>query len=50
MYFNLRPHILKYKYGMNPLTITWPPALYTDYGHKNFINWINKGGFDVCQR
>ena len=31
---------------MNPLTITWPPALYTDYGHKNFINWINKGGFD----
>ncbi len=39
-------HILKTKYGMNPLTITWPPALYTDYGHKNFINWINKGGFD----
>ena len=28
-------HILKYKYGMNPLTITWPPILYTDYGFKN---------------
>ena len=24
-------HILKYKYGMNPLTCTWPPILYTDY-------------------
>ena len=39
-------HILKTKYGMNPLTITWPPALYTDYGYKNFLNWINIGGFD----
>ena len=29
-------HILKYKYGMNPLTITWPPILYTDYGYENF--------------
>ncbi|HEB79835.1 MAG TPA: N-acetyl sugar amidotransferase, partial [Rhodospirillales bacterium] len=25
-------HILKYKYGMNPLTVTWPPILYTDIG------------------
>ncbi len=39
-------HILKYKYGMNPLTVTWPPILYTDYGYKNFLNWINIGGFD----
>tara|TARA_B100001964_G_C14236700_1_gene602829 strand:- start:1224 stop:2453 length:1230 start_codon:yes stop_codon:yes gene_type:complete len=39
-------HILKYKYGMNPLTITWPPILYTDYGYKNFKNWITIGGFD----
>ena len=39
-------HILKTKYGMNPLTITWPPAMYTDYGYRNFINWINVGGFD----
>ena len=39
-------HVLKYKYGMNPLTITWPPILYTDYGHKNFKNWIEIGGFD----
>ncbi|WP_428741978.1 N-acetyl sugar amidotransferase [Tenacibaculum sp.] len=39
-------HILKYKYGMNPLTITWPPILYTDYGLKNWQNWIDVGGFD----
>lgn len=36
-------HILKYKYGMNPLTVTWPPILYTDYGLKNFRNWIDSG-------
>jgi N-acetyl sugar amidotransferase len=39
-------HVLKYKYGMNPLTCTWPPILYTDYGYKNFKNWIEVGGFD----
>ncbi len=31
---------------MNPLTTTWPPILYTDYGRENFLNWINIGGFD----
>ena len=36
-------HILKYKYGMNPLTVTWSPHLYTDIGWKNFTNWIHKG-------
>ena len=39
-------HILKYKYGMHPLTITWPPLMYTDYGYVNFRNWIEVGGFD----
>ena len=29
-------HILKYKYGMNPLTVTWPPILYTSYGQRKF--------------
>ena len=28
---------------MNPLTITWPPILYTDYGYKNWKNWIDSG-------
>jgi N-acetyl sugar amidotransferase len=39
-------HVLKYKYGMNPLTCTWPPILYTDIGWRNFLNWIEIGGFD----
>lgn len=39
-------HVLKYKYGMHPLTVTWPPILYTDYGYRNFSNWIEVGGFD----
>lgn len=39
-------HILKYKYDMHPLTITWPPLLYTEYGYKNFCNWVEIGGFD----
>lgn len=39
-------HVLKYKYGMNPLTVTWPPILYTEYGYNNFKNWIEIGGFD----
>lgn len=39
-------HILKYKYGMNPLTITWPPIIYTDYGKQNFDKWLEIGGLD----
>ncbi len=39
-------HVLKYKYGMNPLTVTWAPHLYTDIGQKNFTNWIHEGGLD----
>ena len=29
-------HILKYKYNMNPLTVTWAPNAYTDIGLYNF--------------
>ncbi|MNK65842.1 hypothetical protein D3C87_851460 [compost metagenome] len=36
-------HVLKYKYGMNPLTVTWPPILYTDYGLQNWRNWLDSG-------
>lgn len=39
-------HVLKFKYGMHPLTCTWPPTLYTDYGYQNFSNWLDVGGFD----
>ncbi len=39
-------HLLKYKYKMNPLTVTWAPHLYTEIGWKNFQNWLHIGGFD----
>jgi N-acetyl sugar amidotransferase len=39
-------HVLKYKYKMNPLTVTWAPHLYTNIGWENFTNWVHKGGFD----
>ena len=39
-------HVLKYKYGMNPLTVTWAPHKYTEIGAKNFENWIHVGGLD----
>lgn len=39
-------HVLKYKYGMHPLTVTWPPILYTDIGLANFRSWVEVGGFD----
>jgi len=42
----MQSHILKYKYGMHPLTVTWAPHLYTDIGWKNFQNWLHVGGFD----
>lgn len=38
-------HILKYKYGMHPLTVTWAPHVYTDWGWKNMQSWIH-AGFD----
>lgn len=42
----VQAHVLKYKYGMHPLTVTWPPILYTDIGWKNFRAWLDVGGFD----
>ena len=38
-------HILKNKYKMNPLTVTWSPHLWTETGFKNHQNLI-KSGFD----
>lgn len=38
-------HLLKYKYGMHPLTVTWAPHVYTEWGWKNFQSWIH-AGFD----
>lgn len=38
-------HMLKYKYGMHPLTVTWAPHIYTEWGWRNFQIWIH-AGFD----
>ena len=38
-------HILKYKYGMHPLTVTWAPHIYTEVGWNNFQKWM-QSGFD----
>jgi len=36
-------HLLKYKYGMHPLTVTWAPHMYTEIGWKNFQSWVHSG-------
>jgi N-acetyl sugar amidotransferase len=36
-------HILKNKYGMHPLTVTWAPHVYTPWGWANFQAWIHAG-------
>ena len=36
-------HVLKYKYNMNPLTVTWAPNIYTQWGWENFQAWIHSG-------
>ena len=41
----MQAHLLKYKYGMNPLTTTWAPHIYTDWGWENHQAWIH-AGFD----
>ena len=36
-------YLLKYKYKMNPLTVTWAPHMYTKWGWNNFQKWIHSG-------
>ena len=38
-------HVLKYRYAMHPLTVTWAPHIYTAWGWENFQRWIH-AGFD----
>lgn len=38
-------HVLKNEYGMHPLTVTWAPHIYTEWGWRNFQRWIH-AGFD----
>ena len=38
-------HVLKTKFGMHPLTVTWAPHIYTEWGWNNLQAWIH-AGFD----
>jgi N-acetyl sugar amidotransferase len=38
-------HMLRTRYGMHPLTVTWAPHIYTEWGWKNFQSWVH-AGFD----
>ena len=38
-------YLLRYKYHMHPLTVTWAPHMYTPWGYHNFQAWI-ASGFD----
>ena len=39
-------HILKEKYGMTPLAVTWAPNMWTEVGLNNFNNLTRVGGVD----
>ena len=36
-------HKLKYVFGMNPLTCTFAPNIYTEWGKNNFYSWLDEG-------
>ena len=36
-------HLLKHKYNMNPLTVTWKPHKFTEVGLRNFFGLIDSG-------
>ncbi len=43
-------HQLKYKYNMNPLTVTWSPLEYTNIGHQNLKSKIDSGFNNILFR
>lgn len=36
-------HVLKNRFAMHPLTVTWAPHIYTDWGRRNFDKWLGAG-------
>lgn len=36
-------HILKHRYGMHPLLVTWAPHLTTEWGYRNYQRWTHTG-------
>lgn len=41
-------HILRHQFGMRPLTVTWAPHIYTDWGRRNFYRWIAGNDNYLC--
>ncbi len=41
-------HLLKNKYGMHPLTVTWAPHWYTDIGRDNLHELVHHGLDNIC--
>jgi N-acetyl sugar amidotransferase len=41
-------HMLKHKYGMHPLTVTWAPHWYTNIGRQNFESLVHAGLDNIC--
>lgn len=35
--------LLRDRYGMHPLTVTWAPHEYTEVGRRNFYRWLEMG-------
>ena len=38
-------HVLKTRFNMHPLTVTWAPHVHTEWGWRNFQAWLH-AGFD----
>lgn len=36
-------HVLKHKYGMHPLLVTWAPSMFTEWGWRNLVRWQSLG-------
>jgi len=41
-------HVLRNRYGMSPLTVTWPPHIYTDIGWQNYISFLDAGFSNIA--
>ena len=40
---NYVAHMLKHKYNMHPLVVTWAPHIYTEIGRQNLTSFIDSG-------
>lgn len=41
-------HILRDKYKMHPLSVTWAPHWYTDIGRENLHSFVHSGFDNIC--